>query len=169
MCITSRTWVRKSSITASSTRYDGRNKEELTFHMKSMQVLQLWSACVSPGLHFTPGSRRELLLRKRLLAAAPLLVWMQSGSLELPLLPSHSSLASSPHLRVESPGSSRPQTASAARLCLHLHLSACRPAADPQIIITIKHCFPNKTISLPLIRCQSLFLFTSGHLTQRPL
>lgn len=41
--------------------------------------------------------------------------------------------------------------------------SACRQAADPQIIITIKHCFPNKTISLPLILCQSLFLFTSGY------
>lgn len=41
--------------------------------------------------------------------------------------------------------------------------SACRPAADPQIIIAIKHCFPNKTISLPLILRQSLFLFTSGH------
>lgn len=41
--------------------------------------------------------------------------------------------------------------------------SACRPAADPPIIITIKHCFPNKTISLPLIPCQSLCLFTSGH------
>lgn len=41
--------------------------------------------------------------------------------------------------------------------------SACRPTADPQIIIAIKYCFPNKIISLPLILCQSLFLHTSGH------
>lgn len=77
--------------------------------------------------------------------------------LELP-----SSLASSLHLRVKSPVSSQPGPPlwpRSASLCG----SVCRPAAHPQIIITIKHCFPNKTISLPLILCQSLFLFTSGH------
>lgn len=47
--------------------------------------------------------------------------------------------------------------------------SACRPAAEPQIIITIKYCFPNKMISLPLILCQSLFLHTLGIVSHRLL
>lgn len=98
-------------------------------------------------------------LATALLNSIPRLVWMQGGLLELPRLPSYSSLASSLHPLVKSPLSSQPEASPGLRLCG----SACQQAADPQIIITIKHCFPNKTISLPLILCQSLFLFTSGH------
>ena len=88
----------------------------------------------------------------------------KAGRRCFPRLPSYSSLASSLHARSNhqsalSLGEVQGCGGASASLCG----SACRPAADPQIIITIKHCFPNKTISLPLILCQSLFLFTSGH------
>ena len=42
-------------------------------------------------------------------------------------------------------------------------LSPCvaQPAGQSRMIIAIKHCFPNTTVSLPLIRSQGLFLFTA--------
>lgn len=137
----------------------------IRFHSWSLPVLIL--AHTSPLNTSGSCSKAEADLCKPLLATAPLsslptLVWMQSGFLDVPRFPSYSSLASSLHLRVKSPVSSQPGSALWPRFA-SLCGSVCRPAADPQIIIAIIHCFPDKMISLPLILCQSLFLFTSGH------
>lgn len=122
-----------------------------------------------PWIPAGAAAKQRQRLCKHLLATAPLsslppLVWMQSGLLELPVCPL------TVHLLVHYICGSNHQPALRLRQvqrrgCASTSLcgSACRPATDPLIIIAIKHCFPNKTISLPLIVCQSLFLFTSGH------
>lgn len=123
-----------------------------------------------PGLHFTPGLHWELLQSGRRSSAntsqARQHAKRVSGAALVCSLTVHSRVhyicgsnrRSGPGLRqIHRRGCASASTSTS--LCG----SVCQTATDPQIIITIKHCFPNKMISLPLILCQSLFLFASGH------
>lgn len=121
-----------------------------------------WSKAERERTLQTPLSHKHRSAAFHCLSECKAGCWSSRPPHQTPSLPSYSSLASSLHPQGQIASRLSDRFMVAAEAPPHHAAQRVGPAADPQIIIAIKHCFPNKMISLPLILCQSLFLFTSG-------